>query len=398
MRNIPLIFLIFSYFADASNDSTFSNNKLNMDAVYDRPFITDEVANTAIGGYFTVDYSRDVLDGISEGHNFSMPRLSIFLNSNLSSHINFLTELELEAGGKNISIEYAALDLIFDQLLVLRGGIIVNPIGSYNQNHDDPKWEFVRRPVYATQLLPATFSSVGIGLYGKGLISKWTIGYELYLTNGFDGSIIDNSQSKTYLPAIKNNFERFEESGNGKPMITGKLSVKRSEYGEFGLSTLLSTYNVDYIDGIEVDYSRGLSVIAFDYNNELPIINSTLTTELAFINVDVPQNYFKQYGRKQFGWYMDLVRPLTKFNFLNFQEIESFVAIRLDYADWNVAEFEQTGKNVGDEYFAITPALSFRPDPNTVIKFNYSYTWITDFLGNEPTKITSIIIGISSYF
>lgn len=397
MRNIPLIILIFTYFADANNDSS-SSNKLNMDAVYDRPFITDDDANTAIGGYFTVDYSRDVFDGISEGHNFSIPRLSIFLNSNLSSYINFLAELELESGGKEISIEYAALDLVLDQLLVLRGGIIVNPIGSYNQNHDDPKWEFVRRPVYATQLLPVTFSSVGFGLYGKGLLSNWTVGYELYLTNGFDGSIIDNSQSKTYLPAIKNNFERFEESENGKPMFTGKLSIKSSDYGEFGLSTLLATYNSHYLDGIEVDYSRGLSVIAFDYNSELPIINSTLTTEFAFINVDIPHNYFKQYGRKQFGWYMDLVRPLTKFNFMNFQDIESFIAIRLDYVDWNVAKFEQTGNNVGDEYFSITPALSLRPDQNTVIKFNYSYSWIIDFLGNEPTKVTSIIIGISSYF
>ena len=43
----------------------------------------------------------------------------------------------------------------------------MNPIGAFNQNHDGPKWEFVDRPISATQMLPATWSNVGFGLYGK---------------------------------------------------------------------------------------------------------------------------------------------------------------------------------------------------------------------------------------
>ena len=86
-------------------------------------------------------------------------------------------------------------------MLNLRGGLILNPIGSFNQNHDGPKWEFTDRPIAMTQLLPDTWSNAGFGLYGKQYTNHWMYGYEFYLTGGFDNAIIDNTQGKTFLPA-----------------------------------------------------------------------------------------------------------------------------------------------------------------------------------------------------
>jgi hypothetical protein len=397
MKYIFILALLFTIVAKSQQDSISNPTKLNMEAVYDRPFIVNN-STTSIGGYITANYFRDVEDGISEGNSFSMPRLTLFVNSNISANINFLTELEIEEGGKSIAIEFAALDFVLDQMLTLRGGILMNPIGSFNQNHDDPKWEFARRPVYATQLLPATFSSVGFGLYGKSNIDNWTFGYEVYLTNGFDEGIIDNEQSKTYLPAVKDNFDRFEESSNGRPMFTGKISVKNQYLGEVGLSTMLGEYNIYELDGLDVAEANNLVVFAIDYNNTIPVIDTKIIGEIAWINLEVPNTYISQYGEKQFGGYVDIVKPLGKFNFMTFKDIGTNIAFRVDYADWNVAKFIETGNNVGDEYFALTPGFSLRPDPNTVIRINYSYAWATDFLGNSPTEISSITIGISSYF
>lgn len=102
-----------------------------------------------------------------------------------------MSEIEFEEGIKEINIEFAALDVEFTSLLNLRTGIIMNPIAAFNQNHDGPKWEFVDRPIVATQLLPATFSNVGMGLYGKGNQNDWSYGYEFYLTNGWVAFIIN---------------------------------------------------------------------------------------------------------------------------------------------------------------------------------------------------------------
>ena len=49
--------------------------------------------------------------------------------------IKFLSEIEFEEGGEEVAIEFAALDISMHPLLNLRGGIVMNPIGAFNQNH-----------------------------------------------------------------------------------------------------------------------------------------------------------------------------------------------------------------------------------------------------------------------
>jgi hypothetical protein len=137
-----------------------SGMKLNMDAVYDRPFLQIGKLPVALGGYAEANYQYLQEDGVSEGHQFQMRRVTLFVSSAFAKRLKFLTEIEFEDGTKEINIEFASLDLELDPLLNFRGGIVMNPIGAFNQNHDGPKWEFVDRPIAATQLLPATWSNV----------------------------------------------------------------------------------------------------------------------------------------------------------------------------------------------------------------------------------------------
>src|SRR5688572_29880501 len=184
-----------------------SHNKLNMDAVYNRPFLGIGKLPVSLGGYAEVNWQHIGTDGISEGHQFQMRRLTLFVSSTISKKIKFMSEIEFEEGGKEIAIEFASIDVEFHRLFNLRGGIIMNPIGGFNQNHDGPKWEFTDRPISATQMLPATWSNVGFGLFGKLYRHNWVYAYEAYLTNGFDDRIIHNSENKTFLPATKQNRE-----------------------------------------------------------------------------------------------------------------------------------------------------------------------------------------------
>jgi hypothetical protein len=179
--------------------------RLNMDAVYNRPFIQIGRLPVALGGYMEANYQYVSENGISEGHQFQFRRLTLFVSSTISQRIKFLSEIEFEDGTKEINIEFASVDFEFAPLFNLRGGIVMNPIGSFNQNHDGPKWEFIDRPISATEMLPATFSNVGFGVYGKKYTQDWVYGYEAYLTNGFDDKIINNSENKTFLPATKEN-------------------------------------------------------------------------------------------------------------------------------------------------------------------------------------------------
>jgi hypothetical protein len=227
--------------------------------------------------------------------------MTLFVASSISKRIKFLSEIEFEPADKEIAIEFAAVDMEFNELFNLRGGMIINPIGGFNQNHDGPKWEFTDRPLSSVAMLPATWSNAGFGIYGKKYNKNWMIGYEIYASSGFDNSIIENSENKTFLPAAKKNTERFEELPSGTPLYTTKVAIRHSKIGEIGLSYMGGIYNKWQDDGLVIDEKRSIHVFALDFNTTLPKTNTFITTECAWVNVDVPKTYSEQFGNKQFG-------------------------------------------------------------------------------------------------
>jgi hypothetical protein len=375
-----------------------SKVQLNMDAVYNRPFLQVGKLPVALGGYTEANYQYLQQDGVSEGHQFQMRRMSLFISSSISNRIKFLSEIEFEDGAKEISIEFASLDFEFHPLLNLRGGIILNPIGAFNQNHDGPKWEFIDRPIASTQMLPATFSNVGFGLYGKKYTKDWVVAYEAYLTNGFNDRIIANAENKTFLPATKEDPDRFEESFNGSPLLTGKFALRNNKIGELGLSYMGGVYNKYEDDGLVLDQKRRVNIFAVDFNTTVSKTKTFINAEWAFVKLDVPDTYTEQYGEKQQGGFIDFVQPIVRKPMLGFEKAVLNAALRLEYVDWNKGNFKSTGSNISDDLFSIVPAVSWRPTAQTVIRFNYRYNWQKDILGNPPSKLAGFQFGFATYF
>lgn len=371
---------------------------LNMDAVYNRPFTQAGKLPVALGGYVEANYQYLNEDGITEGHQFQMRRLTLFVSSSVAKRIKFLTEIEFEDGTKEINIEFASVDFELAPLLNFRGGIVMNPIGAFNQNHDGPKWEFVDRPISATQMLPATWSNVGFGIFGKQYKKNWTYGYEAYLTNGFDESIVSNSMNRTFLPAAKNNPDRFEESFNGVPLLTAKVAVRNNGIGEIGLSCMTGIYNKFQDDGLVLDKKRSVTVYAIDFNTTLSKTKTFINGEWAWVNVDIADTYTEQFGRKQTGGFLDIVQPVFKRPIFGFEKSVINAALRLEYVDWNKGTFSTTGGNISDHIYSVVPSVSWRPTPQTVLRFNYRHNWQTDLLGNPPSRVAGFQFGFSVYF
>ena len=362
------------------------NRTMNMDAVYNRPFITIGKLPIALGGYMEANWQHLGTNGVSEGHQFQFRRATLFVSSTIGKRLKFMSEIEFEDGGKEIAVEFAALDIELHPLLNLRGGMILNPIGAFNQNHDGPKWEFIDRPLAATQMLPATWSNAGFGLYGKHYNKEWMFGYELYLSGSFDNSITDNTQNKTFLPAAKKNAGRFEEINSGLPLFTGKLAVKHSKVGELGLSYMGGVYNKFQEDGIRIDDKRRVDVFAIDFNSTLPKLKTFITAEWAWVKVNVPATFTQQYGNKQHGGFIDIVQPLIKKKILGWKKATFNLACRLEYVDWNAGRFSSTGGNIAEDIWSIMPAISFRPTAQTVLRLNYRHQQQRDILGNPDRK------------
>jgi hypothetical protein len=145
-------------------------------------------------------------------------------------------------------------------------------------------------------------------------------------------------------------------------------------------------YNTFMPDGIEIDSKRRVDVFAVDLNTTIKKTGTYIVGEAVMNLVDVPDSCNQQYGSKQWGAFIDVVQPIVKRKIFSRKGASLNLAARLDYADWNVGTFNETGSDIGDHLFVITPAISLRPSTKSVIRLNYRYSWQKDILNNPAAK------------
>ena len=143
---------------------------------------------------------------------------------------------------------------------------------------------------------------------------------------------------------------------------------------------------------------EALDVFAIDFKTTIKKTGSYIVGEAVLIKVDVPDTFTQQYGTKQVGAFIDVVQPILKRKVLDWDNATLNLAARFDYVDWNVGTFNETQTDIGDNLWAITPAISFRPSAQTVFRLNYRYQWQKDILNNSAAKTATWLFGFSTYF
>ena len=375
-----------------------SLNLTNKDAVYQRPFMFEgQTGNltAAVGGYLEANTNYFSRDGISQGFSMEMRRFNIFLYSTIKERIKFISELEFGHGTEEIELETALLDFELHPSLIFRAGIVLVPIGYFNQNHDSPKWEFIDRPFVSTNLIPSTYSDVGFGLHGTIPFQGLSFTYETYLVNGLQEGIIANEENRTFLAAGKGE-ERFGEDNNGSPAFTTRLAFKKRKFGEIGISGYIGNYNIFKKDGLTIDVKRSLFIGALDYNFSIKKLK--FLGEVAFIKADIPTDVGQNFGNTQWGLHTDLIYPLWQGTMFRWQNIIINASFRFEYLDYNVGEFIETESNISDDLYSIMSGIGLRFSPNTLLRMSYRYQWDTDLFGNPPTKTAGFQFGFASYF
>jgi len=123
-------------------------------------------------------------------------RLVAYVGYEFADWIRFHSEVELEHGfvspqdrsGGEVSIEQAYLDFLLSDRLNVRFGRFLTPIGIINRKHEPPTFNGVERPAFDKFVLPTTWSSDGIGIFGALAPS---LKYEAYVAGGLNGSKFD---------------------------------------------------------------------------------------------------------------------------------------------------------------------------------------------------------------
>ncbi|MEP7380712.1 MAG: hypothetical protein ABI910_03450 [Gemmatimonadota bacterium] len=364
-------------------------------SIYSRPFIVG-AGRTSIGGYAEGNTNYFVEDGISEGFSMELRRFNIFLYSAVGPRLRFISELEFEHGTEEIALETALIDFQLDPAFVLRAGILLPPIGAFNQNHDSPRWDFVDRPLVSTRIIPATLSEVGFGAYGRvALRAGATVTYDAYLTNGLGDGVILNGEGRTLLAAGKRE-EQFAEDNNGVPAFSGRVALQRRGWGEVGLSHYRATYNSFRADGVEVDARRALSLSALDLTTSLGPVS--VRGEAAIVRLDLPEALAELFGHRQWGAHIDAMAPVWRPRLFGLRDAVVSMGVRAEYVDYNVGTFASTGQPIRDDVLALVPGITYRPAPGTVFKLNYRRHWTRDLLGNPAARLGGYQVGMATYF
>ena len=123
--------------------------------VYAKPFVSSPKA--IVGGYFDIQYRshrKGVLEGYGNGttNGFDQQRFVPFIYADITEHVKFASELEIEHGirgtsDNEISLEFAHIDYLVNEPVNIRAGIVLIPIGKFNLLHDSPLNDLTDRPL-----------------------------------------------------------------------------------------------------------------------------------------------------------------------------------------------------------------------------------------------------------
>ncbi len=364
------------------------------ESIYTRPFIVS-AGKTSLGGYVEGNAAYTVEDGVSEGLELELRRFNIFLYSAIGSRIRFLSELEFEDGTEEINLETALVDFEITPSLVLRGGILLPPIGAFNVNHDGPRWDFIDRPLVSTEIIPSTLSEAGFGVYGRLEPGGTTVTYDLYITSGLGAGVLNNDQGRTHLPSGKGPG-LVNGDGNGAPAFSGRLAVRPGGSSEVGVSAYHAAYNDFRVEGEVVAPKLYVTLLALDGMMTLGPVE--FRGEAALANVDVPDDLQELFGERQWGFYLDAVMPVWHPRWRGLPDAVVNVGVRLEHIDFNAGEFSSTGESIGDDRSAVVAAIAFRPVAGTVFKFNYRREVSHDLPNNDGAHLGGFQFGFATYF
>lgn len=404
--------------------------------VYAKPFVAAPKA--IVGGYMDIQYRshrkgvmetgdyNTIRNGEGVTNGFDQQRFVPFIYADITEHVKFASELEIEhgirgAGENEISLEFAHLDYLINEPFNIRAGILLIPIGKFNLLHDSPLNDLTDRPLVSQFIIPSTMSETGAGFYGTfypGRTSK--LDYELYVTTGPCGHNPDGEPRINEETGTKNSRQRkCANSADGLDINNGKavsgrvafspmLGVEVAGSGYYGNASP-SSYNPLSITAVDWTLQKGPFEIigeaawAYARGNSRAIAGNTFNgiapgAVMTGINTFNPlaappqrmQGFYIQ------GNYHFMPSFLTALSPKRFGEGSTFTAvIRYDQVNLNR---DNRGESQG-QLEQISFGLNYRPVEDAVFKISYQYM-PKAFNPNSGQRIhdSALVLSAATYF
>jgi hypothetical protein len=398
--------------------------------VYAKPFVSSPRA--IVGGYMDIEYRahrNGVLEGYGNGVNngFDQTRFVPFIYADLTEHVKFAAEIEIEHGireisDNEISLEFAHIDYLVNEPFNIRAGIMLIPLGKFNLLHDSPLNDLTDRPLVSRLVIPTTMAETGAGFYGTfypGRTSK--LDYELYVTTGPCGYEADGTPRVNEENGTKNSRQRKCASDDGLDINNGKavsgrvafspmLGVEVAGSSYYGNAAPNGSSNPLSITAIDWTFQRGpfelIGEAAWAYakGNSRAIQGNTIAFAPGSLLTGIEGNSGPGIPPQRMnGYYIQsnyhfMPAFLTKFSPKRFGEGSTFTAvIRYDRVNTNLDNSNGTGGWGNLEQISF--GLNYRPIEDTVFKISYQYMPMA-FNPNTAERIhdSALVISAATYF
>lgn len=334
---------------------------------------------TILSGYGELRASADLKLKTSEA---TLRRTVLFIGHKFNNRITLFTEMELENAvvsgntGLNLSVGEISMEQVFlkfdlNKSTYLVGGLFIPRMGIINENHLPTTFNGTDRPFVEQLVIPSTWRSIGIGLYGQtrhipGLY------YSLSLTNGLNsGGFVNGS-----------GFREGRQLGNSTGMGLGMNGSLLYYFNDFrfqvssfvGGSTSLEKRIADslqlqsgafanpvFLNEANVQYRKnGISIKALAAIANIP---NAMEINRAYAN-NTPSQLFGCYG--EIGY--NLLEKSTKKN-------NSLIAFsRVEYINLNQAIPENGIANNALKKTYILAGFTYKPIQGVAIKADYTHS------------------------
>ncbi len=446
------------------------------------PFYKEILGGVRIGGYGSFRFEGSNLKDV--GDTFTYRRFVLSADAAIAARLHSAVEVEFEhftvlglerntgpaAGGlqvaqsikgsddSELSIEQAWLAYDLTSWLQFKGGAILVPLGRFNLNHDDNRWDLPRRPLIdrGIPVLPveAAWPEVGMGFTGDVPLRSGTLSYQAFVMNGvsLDTKLETITQTRTTdRNAIEVGVVLHPTRGTANIDVKqGKAFAGRVAYHllpdyEVGLSGYYGRYTPKFLqseplwaigaDGkatfgafeIEGEYLlshfSNLSRVAQSLA-QVAVTNATNIAATASPNLDVMLDLqLAQLATTKHGYWLDFryrfFPEWLRSSFLgrSFQNPQLVATLRWEQAWLNgllqdltfdngaVTDLERDNRSI----HRLTFGLAYRPVPLVVFQLAYEFTQtdsgkslvdVTNFLparANEDTA-HAVLVGVAFGF
>ncbi|HZS11790.1 MAG TPA: hypothetical protein VFA38_06045 [Nitrospirales bacterium] len=390
--------------------------------VYAKPFVAAPKA--IVGGYMDIMYQSRRQASIDNGFEgmtgrginstFDQQRFVPFIYADITEHIKFASELEIEHGIREVGgpdrevefgLEFAHIDYLVKEAFNLRAGILLLPVGKFNLLHDSPLNDLPDRPLVSQFIIPTTLSETGAGFYGTlypGRLSK--IDYEFYVTTGPCGHGPDGTPGANELTGTRGTRQRKCATDDGLDINNGKAFVGRLAYSPMlGIEVALSGYRGSWdafskrpmtIGAVDWTLQRGpfevIGEAAWVYiqDNSKALPGNTLDTSTTPPSQVAPGTLLTSATcptcsgnsgagippQRMFGYYIQgnyhfMPEFLSRWSPKRFGEGSTFTGV----VRWDQVNTNQDNPGGLGDLQRLTLGLNYRPIEDTVFKFGYFF-------------------------